>query len=69
MYEGSNDLKQLLKNAKVYLSEHVFANPRNIQPDRPLVSFTFDDVPVSATTKGAAMLQSSGGRGTFYVAT
>lgn len=35
--------------------------------DRPMVSFTFDDVPKSGATTGAAMLEEFGARGTFYV--
>jgi peptidoglycan/xylan/chitin deacetylase (PgdA/CDA1 family) len=34
----------------------------------PLVTFTFDDVPVSACELGAGILESYGARGTFYVA-
>ena len=34
----------------------------------PLVSFTFDDVPDSAYTNGAAVLEKAGIRGTFYIA-
>ena len=34
----------------------------------PIVSFTFDDTPASAATTGAALLESFGARGTFYVA-
>ena len=33
-----------------------------------MVSFTFDDIPLSAATVGAPMLEDFGGRGTFYVA-
>jgi peptidoglycan/xylan/chitin deacetylase (PgdA/CDA1 family) len=33
----------------------------------PMVSFTFDDVPKSAVTTGAEMLEAHGARGTFYV--
>lgn len=35
---------------------------------RPLVSFTFDDVPQSAATLGAAILREHDAYGTFYVA-
>jgi peptidoglycan/xylan/chitin deacetylase (PgdA/CDA1 family) len=35
----------------------------------PLVSFTFDDAPESAHSRGAAMLERSGVRGTYYIAT
>jgi len=38
------------------------ANPK------PMISFTFDDVPVTAATEGAVMLERVGARGTFYVA-
>jgi peptidoglycan/xylan/chitin deacetylase (PgdA/CDA1 family) len=34
---------------------------------RPLISFTFDDVPESAFVNGAAILQDRGIRGTFYI--
>lgn len=34
----------------------------------PMVSFTFDDVPVSACKIGAPILERHGARGTFYVA-
>jgi peptidoglycan/xylan/chitin deacetylase (PgdA/CDA1 family) len=33
----------------------------------PMVSFTFDDIPKSAATTGAAILEDHGARGTFYV--
>lgn len=35
--------------------------------DRPTVTFTFDDIPVSAATAGAAILEQHGARGSFYV--
>ncbi len=34
---------------------------------RPIVSFTFDDVPVTSVTNGARVLEELGVRGTFYV--
>lgn len=34
---------------------------------RPMVSFTFDDIPVSAYVNGASILEEHGARGTFYV--
>ncbi|MEP7240338.1 MAG: polysaccharide deacetylase family protein [Devosia sp.] len=33
---------------------------------RPIVSFTFDDVPATARSNGAAILERYGARGTFY---
>lgn len=35
----------------------------------PVVSFTFDDFPLSAATQGAPILEQAGARGTYYVAT
>ncbi len=37
--------------------------------DRPLVSITFDDFPLSAYVHGGGILEERGARGTFYVAT
>lgn len=39
-----------------------------VTADRPVVSFTFDDVPDSTLHTGAAILEKYGLRGTFYVA-
>jgi peptidoglycan/xylan/chitin deacetylase (PgdA/CDA1 family) len=44
------------------------AAPFRLRNERPMVSFTFDDAPVSAATTGAAMLEEYDARGTFYVA-
>ena len=41
--------------------------PAASAPPRPMVSFTFDDVPLSAATAGAAVLEARGVRGVFYV--
>jgi len=38
-----------------------------LRSDQPLVSFTFDDIPDSAATAGARILEAYGARGTFYV--
>ncbi len=40
----------------------------DISTSTPIVSFTFDDVPESALTAGAAILEKHGVRGTFYIA-
>jgi peptidoglycan/xylan/chitin deacetylase (PgdA/CDA1 family) len=49
------------------LARHFLAAPLRLPGDRPMVSFTFDDVPDSAVTVGAGMLEDHGGRGTFYI--
>lgn len=41
---------------------------RPIPTKRPIVSFTFDDVPDTALTQGAAILEKFDARGTFYIA-
>lgn len=38
-----------------------------LQVRQPIVSFTFDDVPDSALTNGARILEDHGVRGTFYI--
>lgn len=40
----------------------------NVAPSRPIVSFTFDDVPDTAHSNGARILEKNGVRGTFYIA-
>ncbi|HWF76111.1 MAG TPA: polysaccharide deacetylase family protein [Caulobacteraceae bacterium] len=37
-------------------------------PDRPMISFAFDDVPASAAQAGAAILERRGLKGTYFVA-
>ena len=49
-------------------ARHLFAAPMQLKSGQPMVSFTFDDIPLSAATVGAPMLEQAGGRGTFYVA-
>ena len=50
------------------LARHLCATPFRLRNKSPMVSFTFDDAPISAATTGAAMLEEYGARGTFYVA-
>jgi peptidoglycan/xylan/chitin deacetylase (PgdA/CDA1 family) len=41
--------------------------PARLRLARPMVSFTFDDAPQTAARGGAAILESQGARGTYYV--
>ncbi|HEX5377109.1 MAG TPA: polysaccharide deacetylase family protein [Phenylobacterium sp.] len=41
--------------------------PLPLAPQRPMISFSFDDAPLSAATTGAEILESRGLRGTYYV--
>jgi peptidoglycan/xylan/chitin deacetylase (PgdA/CDA1 family) len=49
------------------LARDFFGTPLHLPADQPMVSITFDDVPESAATVGAPMLEDHGGRATFYV--
>jgi peptidoglycan/xylan/chitin deacetylase (PgdA/CDA1 family) len=49
------------------LARHLHVSPLRWPASQPMVSFTFDDVPDSAVTVGARMLEEHGGRGTFYI--
>lgn len=46
-----------------------FPGPRaEIAPERPIVSFSFDDAPRTAWEYGAPILEDAGGRATYYLA-
>jgi peptidoglycan/xylan/chitin deacetylase (PgdA/CDA1 family) len=49
------------------LAMHLHVELFRLRNATPMVSFTFDDLPKSAVTTGADMLEAHGGRGTFYV--
>jgi peptidoglycan/xylan/chitin deacetylase (PgdA/CDA1 family) len=46
---------------------HLQVDTFRLRNAAPMVSFTFDDLPKSAATTGAALLEAHGARGTFYV--
>lgn len=49
------------------LATHVRVEPFRLRNETPMVSFTFDDIPKSAATTGATLLEDHGARGTFYL--
>ena len=49
------------------LAMHLHADLFRMRNTTPMVSFTFDDLPKSAVTNGADLLEAHGARGTFYV--
>lgn len=49
-------------------ARHFRSKPLVMRNTGPLASFTFDDVPKSAFTAGAAVLEDCGIQGTFYIA-
>lgn len=52
------------RNAAKYL----YRRPIRVTPDRPLISFTFDDFPRSALFEGGEILNRHGFAGTYYAA-
>jgi peptidoglycan/xylan/chitin deacetylase (PgdA/CDA1 family) len=49
------------------LAMHLHVDRVRLRNTAPMVSFTFDDLPKSAVTTGAGLLEAHGVRGTFYV--
>jgi peptidoglycan/xylan/chitin deacetylase (PgdA/CDA1 family) len=49
------------------LAMHLHVDLFQMRNTAPMVSFTFDDLPKSAVTAGADLLEAHGARGTFYV--
>jgi peptidoglycan/xylan/chitin deacetylase (PgdA/CDA1 family) len=64
----SSRLSALKARVSNRLARDFLGTPLHLPADRPMVSFTFDDVPQSAATVGAPLLEDHGGHGTFYVA-
>lgn len=50
------------------LARHLRVAPARLNNSGPMVSFTFDDAPISAANAGASMLEEYDARGTFYIA-
>ena len=50
------------------LARYFFRRPVTLRNSQPLISFTFDDFPVSALTTGGEILTRHGIRGTYYAA-
>jgi peptidoglycan/xylan/chitin deacetylase (PgdA/CDA1 family) len=63
-YSADRSLNGKLRRRAVRLMHR---RPLAVAPGRPMVSFSFDDAPLTAATTGAALLEARGLRGTFYV--
>lgn len=63
-YEADRSLQGKLRRRLARLVER---RPARRALDRAMVSFAFDDVPVSALTHGARTLEARGLRGTFFI--
>lgn len=64
VYSPDRSLKGKLRRR---WSRLVVRRPLTTRIDRPMVSFSFDDAPVTAVETGAAILEAAGARGVFYV--
>lgn len=64
-YQPDRSLKGKLRRRLVRL---VHRRPLARAPDGPMVTFSFDDAPVSAALAGAELLEARGWRGTYFVA-
>jgi len=58
---------QLKARVSNRLARHLCKVPFNLRNVRPMVSFTFDDVPESAATTGVTILDQYDAKATFYV--
>lgn len=69
-YEGDNmgTIGNIAKQAKLLFFENIYTRKININLNKAIFSFTFDDVPVSAAINGAKILEDAGTTGTYYVA-
>lgn len=64
-YSADRSLKGKLRRRLVRLVER---RPARLSLNRPMVSFSFDDAPASATEVGARLLEQRGLRGTYFIA-
>lgn len=65
-YSADRSLKGKLRRRLALLSER---RPVRVALERPMISFTFDDAPVTAALEGARVLEARGVRGTYYFST
>lgn len=63
-YHADPSLKGKLRRRLVRLQHR---RPASRSPGRPMISFSFDDAPLSAFTTGAQVLERHGVRGAFFV--
>jgi peptidoglycan/xylan/chitin deacetylase (PgdA/CDA1 family) len=60
--------QKLIGKGSRFLARNFATKKLPMRNTRPMVSFTFDDVPVSACDVGTRILEQHGARGTFYIA-
>ncbi|MEI9965929.1 MAG: polysaccharide deacetylase family protein [Caulobacteraceae bacterium] len=65
-YSADRSLKGKLRRRLARLADR---RPARVRLERPMVSFSFDDAPVSAAGAGAGILERRGARATYFIAT
>jgi len=63
-YSPDRSLKGKLRRRITRLQSR---KPARVELDRPMVSFSFDDVPISAIDTAGALLEGQGARGTYFI--
>src|SRR6266481_6640861 len=63
-----NLIRSTLRQTKTLWMGSFYRKPISIVLDRPIVSMTFDDVPLSAYQYGLPILQERNVKATFYIA-
>lgn len=63
VYQADPSLKGKLRRRLVRLAHR---HPAVRRPERPMVTFAFDDTPASAVRRGAPILEARGVRGAYY---
>ncbi|WGM39678.1 polysaccharide deacetylase family protein [Caulobacter sp. NIBR1757] len=63
-YSADRSLRGKLRRRYTRLA---FRKPLRLSLDRPMITFSFDDVPATAALAGARVLEAAGLRGTFYI--
>jgi peptidoglycan/xylan/chitin deacetylase (PgdA/CDA1 family) len=64
---AQTDWQELKARVSNRLSRYFRTTPFKLRNTRPMVSFTFDDIPESAASVGAPILDQYGAKATFYV--
>jgi peptidoglycan/xylan/chitin deacetylase (PgdA/CDA1 family) len=65
-YESTNIVEKAIGKARQIAAAKVYKSAVEIPKDFRCISFCFDDFPQTAADKGAAILEDSGLRGTFF---
>jgi peptidoglycan/xylan/chitin deacetylase (PgdA/CDA1 family) len=63
-YSADRSLRGKLRRRYTRLA---FRRPLRLTLERPMITFSFDDVPATAARAGAAVLDAAGLKGTFYI--